>query len=96
MMTYLLGEIEQHKVFMTYLPTGCMGNTSAASVAKNMRRTFTWEWFTLPVGIAGCAPNIAKRKYVGLGDILVSVSKEEYGGVVSDLLSNFAWVNICD
>jgi len=77
---YILGEIGKHKVVMACLPAGRMGIGAAAIVADNMRRTFKSIRFGLLVGIGGGVPN--EERDIRLGDVVVSVPKGSYGGVV--------------
>jgi nucleoside phosphorylase len=79
---YILGEIEEHKVVLACLPAGRMGTNSAAMVAENMRRTFRSLRFGLLVGIGGGVPNLKNRVDIRLGDVVVSVPDDSYGGVV--------------
>ena len=77
---YILGEIGQHKIVMACFPAGGMGVGAAAIVADNMRRTFKSIRFGLLVGIGGGAPS--QGRDIRLGDVVVSVPKGSYGGVV--------------
>ncbi|EGX44901.1 hypothetical protein AOL_s00173g2 [Orbilia oligospora ATCC 24927] len=79
---YMLGQIGHHKVVMACLPVGRMGTNPAAVVADSMRRTFKSLRFGLLVGIGGGAPKPFVGKDVRLGDVVVSVPKGAYGGVV--------------
>ncbi|KAK2811432.1 hypothetical protein FQN50_002055 [Emmonsiellopsis sp. PD_5] len=79
---YILGNIGQHKVAMACLPAGSMGIGAAAVVANNMHRTFKSLRFGLLVGIGGGVPNPKTGKDIRLGDVVVSIPKGTYGGVV--------------
>ncbi|CAG9991613.1 unnamed protein product [Clonostachys byssicola] len=77
---YTLGEIGNHKVVIAVLPDGEYGTSSAASVAKDMLRTFTNIRIALMVGIGGGAPSAAND--IRLGDIVVSSPRNQKGGVI--------------
>jgi hypothetical protein len=55
--SYVLGRMSQHNVVIARLPAGVYGNNAAATVAKDMLRTFTGLCFGLLVGIGGGIPN---------------------------------------
>ncbi|KAK2052001.1 purine and uridine phosphorylase [Colletotrichum caudatum] len=76
---YVLGELSGHDVVLACLP-GSQGKGAAATVATNMARTFPsiqWRFF---VGIGGGVPS--NRHDIRLGDVVVSMPKGPYGGVV--------------
>ena len=79
--TYVLGRMSGHYVVVACLPEGVYGTVSAASVAKDMLRTFTNLRFGLLVGIGGGIPNLQEYD-MRLGDIVVSKPHGMYGGVV--------------
>ncbi|KAK2807588.1 hypothetical protein FQN51_000021 [Onygenales sp. PD_10] len=79
---YILGDIGPHKVAMACLPAGSMGIGAAAVAANNMYRTFKSLRFGVLVGIGGGVPNPKTNKDIRLGDVVVSVPKGPYGGVV--------------
>jgi hypothetical protein len=54
--TYTFGHIGHHNVVIACLPKGKCGLTSAASVSRDMLRSFTSILFGLMVGIGGGAP----------------------------------------
>ncbi|KAE8358209.1 nucleoside phosphorylase domain-containing protein [Aspergillus caelatus] len=54
--TYVLGRIHDHNVVIACLPEGEIGKVSAATVAKDMTRSFPAVRFGLMVGIGGGAP----------------------------------------
>ncbi|KAJ6256493.1 hypothetical protein Dda_8355 [Drechslerella dactyloides] len=54
--TYLLGSIGNHNVVIACLPAKTAGKVSAATVAKDMTRSFKAIRFGLMVGIGGGAP----------------------------------------
>ncbi|GES65817.1 purine and uridine phosphorylase [Aspergillus terreus] len=54
--SYLLGRIGHHNVVIACLPAETKGKVSAATVAKDMLRTFPAVRFGLMVGIGGGAP----------------------------------------
>lgn len=77
--TYVLGKIEEHNVVIVTLPYGVYGTSSAATVARDLLRTFENICIGLMVGIGGGAPS--PRNNVHLGDVVVSVPQNESGGV---------------
>lgn len=79
--TYTFGRIGQHKVVISCLPKGRYGLTSAASVARDMLRSFPTIRFGLMVGIGGGAPS--KRHDIRLGDIVVGCPTDTSGGVIN-------------
>ncbi|KAJ4286967.1 hypothetical protein N0V90_012847 [Kalmusia sp. IMI 367209] len=76
---YTLGEMGKHKVVIAVLPKGGYGTTSAASVARDMLRTFPNVRIGLMVGIGGGAPS--PEYDIRLGDIVVSTPHNREGGV---------------
>lgn len=76
---YTLGEIREHNVVIAVLPKGGYGTTSAASVARDMLRTFPNVRIGLMVGIGGGAPS--PKHDIRLGDIVVSTPYNKEGGV---------------
>ena len=78
--TYTLGRSGEHCVVIACLPQGRYGTVSAASVAKDMLRSFEAIRFALMVGIGGGAPSHSHN--VRLGDIVVGCPVEKEGGVV--------------
>jgi nucleoside phosphorylase len=76
---YTLGEIGEHNVVIAVLPKGGYGTTSAASVARDMLRTFPNLRIGLVVGIGGGAPS--SKHDIRLGDIVVSTPHIKNGGV---------------
>ncbi|KAF9879246.1 g-protein beta wd-40 repeats containing [Colletotrichum karsti] len=77
---YTLGQIQSHNVVIACLPSGMTGTTSAATVAKDMLRTFKSIRFGLMVGIGGGAPS--SEHDIRLGDIVVSRPSGTSGGVI--------------
>ncbi|KAH7201289.1 hypothetical protein DER44DRAFT_440639 [Fusarium oxysporum] len=77
--TYALGRIGKHNVVMAALPKSEYGTTSAATVARDMLRSFPNIRFGLMVGIGGGAPS-AKHD-IRLGDVVVSARSNGKGGV---------------
>ncbi|KAH6978413.1 hypothetical protein EDB82DRAFT_546596 [Fusarium venenatum] len=77
--TYALGKIGKHNVVMAVLPKSEYGTTSAATVARDMLRSFPNIRFGLMVGIGGGVPS-AKHD-IRLGDIVVSARGNGKGGV---------------
>uniref|UniRef100_A0A0D2YEN9 NACHT domain-containing protein n=1 Tax=Fusarium oxysporum (strain Fo5176) TaxID=660025 RepID=A0A0D2YEN9_FUSOF len=76
---YALGRIGKHNVVMAVLPKSEYGTTSAATVARDMLRSFPNIRFGLMVGIGGGAPS-AKHD-IRLGDVIVSTRGNGKGGV---------------
>jgi ankyrin repeat protein/nucleoside phosphorylase len=77
---YMLGRIHDHHVVVACLPKGKYGLTSAASVATNLRRSFTGIQIWLMVGIGGGAPS--KEHDIRLGDVVVSTPTGRAGSVI--------------
>ena len=77
---YILGKIQNHNVVIACLPAGVYGLTPAATVAKDMLRTFKSIRFGLMVGIGGGAPS--SNHDIRLGDIVVSQPSGTSGGVI--------------
>ncbi|KIW64874.1 hypothetical protein PV04_07178 [Phialophora macrospora] len=69
--TYTFGRMNKHNVVIACLPKGKYGISSAASVAKDMRRSFPSIRFGLMVGIGGGAPS--EKNDIRLGDVVVSL-----------------------
>jgi nucleoside phosphorylase len=63
--TYLLGRIGDHNVVIACLPAETTGKVSAATVAKDMLRSFPSIRFGLMVGIGGGVPYNAQEKLNG-------------------------------
>lgn len=84
---YTLGEIGGHNIVMACLPSGNMGITPAATVAKDMLRSFPNIRFGLMVGIGGGAPAPRARpnEDIRLGDVVVSIPQGELGKLLSML-----------
>ncbi|KAF5576127.1 purine uridine phosphorylase [Fusarium pseudocircinatum] len=77
--TYTLGRIGKHNVVIAALPSGQYGTTSAASVARDMVRSFPNIRIGLMVGIGGGVPT---KHDVRLGDVVVSSPNRRDGGVI--------------
>lgn len=77
---YTLGEISGHNIVIAHLPSGVYGTTSAATVAAQMRSTFSSIRFGLMVGIGGGVPST--NHDIRLGDVVVSMPTGVFGGVV--------------
>ncbi|KAF5662920.1 nacht ankyrin domain-containing protein [Fusarium circinatum] len=73
--TYTLGNMGTHNIVIACLPLGRYGLTNAATVANNMRRTFTSIRFGLMVGVGGGVPG---KVDVRLGDVVVSKEVVQY------------------
>ncbi|KAH8842322.1 hypothetical protein MCOR27_011757 [Pyricularia oryzae] len=78
--SYILGQVQGHNVVIACLPAGIIGMTSAATVAKDMLRTFKSIRFALMVGIGGGIPSGTHD--IRLGDIVVSQPTGTSGGVI--------------
>jgi nucleoside phosphorylase len=76
---YTLGKIGQHNIVIAVLPNGEYGIASAASVARDMLRSFPNVRFGVMVGIGGGAPS--QKHDIRLGDIVVSKPSDGNGGV---------------
>ncbi|CAI4216016.1 unnamed protein product [Parascedosporium putredinis] len=76
---YALGKIGKHNVVIATLPAGEYGLVSAASVARDMLRSFPNIRIGLMVGLGGGAPS--DRHDIRLGDVVVSTPGEGEGGV---------------
>jgi nucleoside phosphorylase len=79
--TYAFGRIGQHNIVISCLPKGRYGLSSAASVARDMLRSFPSIRFGLMVGIGGGAPS--KRHDIRLGDVVVGCPTSTSGGVIN-------------
>lgn len=76
---YVRGKIGNHNVVIAVLPHGEYGTTSAATVARDMLRSFPNVRIGLMVGIGGGAPS--PRHDIRLGDVVVSSRNGDKGGV---------------
>ncbi|KAH8122267.1 hypothetical protein LI328DRAFT_157702 [Trichoderma asperelloides] len=77
---YALGDMEGHWVVATCLPDGEYGTNSAASVASNLKCSFSTIRFCLLVGIGGGVPS--EKKDIRLGDVVVSLPTGTSPGVL--------------
>ncbi|KAG4257759.1 hypothetical protein FPRO04_10010 [Fusarium proliferatum] len=77
--TYTLGKIGNHYVVIAALPKGQYGIVNAASVGRDMARTFPNVRLGFMVGIGGGVPTIHD---IRLGDIVVGVPLKRSGGLV--------------
>jgi len=75
---YTLGSIKKHNIVIACLPEGVYGTNAAATVVSRMLSTFPSIRFGLMVGIGGGIPDHDVR----LGDVVVSVPKDAFPGVV--------------
>lgn len=76
---YTLGKIGAHNVAVACLPAGVTGKVSAATVAKDMLRTFPIR-VGLMIGIGGGI--WSEETDIRLGDVIVSQPDGIHGGVV--------------
>ncbi|KAJ5906713.1 uncharacterized protein N7473_003629 [Penicillium subrubescens] len=77
---YIYGRVGSHNVVLACLPKGVPGTTSAANVAKDIARTFPSISLSFMIGIGGGVPD--EQNDIHLGDVVVSVPSDGYGGVV--------------
>lgn len=77
--TYAFGKIGSHNVVMASLPRSEYGTTAAATVARDMARSFPNIRIGLMVGVGGGAPST--KHDIRLGDVVVSCREGEKGGV---------------
>jgi len=77
---YTCGRMGDHKVVVACLPQGKYGLASAATVAKDLQRSFPAIRFGLMVGIGGGAPSAIHD--IRLGDVVVSSPTGRTGGVI--------------
>ncbi len=78
--TYAFGSIRGHHIVIGCLPDSQYGTNSAASVARDMVRSFPNLRFALMVGIGRGAPT--PQRDIRLGDVVVSRPQGTLGGVV--------------
>ncbi|ERF76362.1 hypothetical protein EPUS_07069 [Endocarpon pusillum Z07020] len=78
--SYTLGRMGDHHVVVACLPKGRYGIASAATVAKDMFRSFESIRIGLMVGIGGGAPS--KKHDIRLGDVVVACPVGRTGGVL--------------
>ncbi|RKK86379.1 hypothetical protein BFJ68_g17156 [Fusarium oxysporum] len=76
---YKFGRIGNHHVVIATLPKGEYGTATAASVAKDLTRSFPNVRIGLMVGIGGGAPN--SQHDIRLGDVVVSSPQKGQTGV---------------
>ncbi len=78
--SYFFGRMGEHNVVIATLPKGTYGETSAATVATDMVRSFKSLRFCLMVGIGAGIPSAEHD--IQLGDVVVSTPQNQLGGVV--------------
>jgi nucleoside phosphorylase len=78
--SYTLGRMGDHYVVVACLPKGRYGIASAATVAKDMLRSFESIRIGMMVGIGGGAPS--KKHDIRLGDVVVGCPVGRIGGVL--------------
>ncbi|KAK2601520.1 hypothetical protein QQS21_004905 [Conoideocrella luteorostrata] len=76
---YTLGSVGEHDVVIAVLPAGEYGLAAAASVAKDLIRSFSNVRFGLMVGVGGGAPS--QEHDIRLGDLVISEHGSGHGGV---------------
>lgn len=77
--TYVLGRIHKHNVVIACLPVRNYGTASAATVAKDLLRTYHNVHLGLMVGIGGGIPYLPTND-IRLGDVVVSQPDGVYAG----------------
>ncbi|KAJ6784959.1 hypothetical protein PWT90_01758 [Aphanocladium album] len=77
--SYSLGRMGNHNVVIAVLPKRKYGTTAAATVARDLVRTFPNIRVGLMVGVGGGVPS--KRHDIRLGDVVVSSQQDGIGGV---------------
>ncbi|KAI4718393.1 hypothetical protein E4T48_05431 [Aureobasidium sp. EXF-10727] len=78
--SYRFGQVGDHNIVIGCLAAGRTGLVSAASVALQMKSSFSYIRFGLMVGIGGGVPS--DEHDIRLGDIVVSRPTGQHGGVV--------------
>ncbi|KAF5245623.1 hypothetical protein FANTH_7259 [Fusarium anthophilum] len=78
--SYSFGRMGKHDVVVASLPMSVYGTVSAATVARDMLRTFPNIRVGLMVGIGGGAPS--PQHDIRLGDVVVSTPSGTRGGVL--------------
>jgi nucleoside phosphorylase len=76
---YKFGKINDHYVVIATLPKGEYGISGAASVAKDLTRSFRNVRIGLMVGIGGGAPS--SKNDIRLGDVVVSIPEKGHTGI---------------
>lgn len=82
---YTCGRVGHHNVVVACLPAGQIGTNSAATVAMQMKSTFSSTRFGLLVGIGGGVPS--KDVDIRLGDVVVSIPKNTWRSLCSMILA---------
>jgi nucleoside phosphorylase len=77
--SYTFGRIGYHNIVAACLPAGITGNNSAATVAKDMLRSFPIK-IGLMVGVGGGV--WSQKMDIRLGDVVISQPEGSFGGVV--------------
>lgn len=78
--SYCFGRIGKHRVVVACLPAGKTGKASAATVGRDVSRSFPNLRIGVLVGIGGGVPN--SQNDIRLGDIVVSQPSGDHGGVI--------------
>lgn len=85
---YVGGEINGHNVVVATWPAGQnYGVGAAAALVNQVKARFSNIWFALLVGVAAGLPNLsptdlAKRRDIRLGDVLVCVPEKASSGII--------------
>jgi len=77
---YVFGQVGDHNVVMARLPSGQMGNNSAAAIVARLTAMFPSIRFAFMVGIGGGVPSA--KLDIRLGDVVVSHPHLQHPGVV--------------
>ncbi|KAF3406919.1 hypothetical protein DPV78_000270 [Talaromyces pinophilus] len=77
---YVFGRVGNHNVMMARLPSGQIGNNSAANVVGRLTTAFPSIKFALMVGIGGGVPTVSAD--IRLGDVVVGHPHSHHSGVV--------------
>jgi nucleoside phosphorylase len=73
--TYVLGSINKHNIVIACLPEAQYGTINAATIATNIKRTFSGIRMALIVGIGGGVPS---KRDIRLGDVVVGTRIMQY------------------
>lgn len=79
-MIYTLGRLGEHNLVIVCLPGGDTGTNAASVVAAQIAHSFPSIRFGMVIGIAGGVPTALTD--IRLGDVVVSLPKNDHSGVV--------------